>query len=610
MMVKQVLGPAVFMAVIASGVCLVGEERNETARRPNVLIVLSDDQGLGDVGFLGNPYLRTPNLDAMAAEGVTFKHFLASPTCSPSRAALMTGRHEFQSGVTHTIEGRNLLRDGMPLLSEAFRAAGYRTAIFGKWHLGDTPSFHPQDRGFDHSLLIGGGAVGQTPDFWGNTMFDPHLEENRGWRQFDGYGTDVLVFEALRWMREGGEPWFCYLPLNAPHVPLQIGKEWIQPYRSMGLPERLARFYGMIENLDAQLGWLLSQLRGDGSLEETVVVFLGDNGTALGGDPKPGEFNAGLRGTKASPYQGGVRVPAIFFGPGRIAEGVETDTLAGLIDIFPTLAELSGLDPQSFGPLEGLSLAPILLSGETPVDWPDRFLFTHVARWPSGTPVEELPYRMSSIRDQRFSLVNGVELYDLVADPGESSDVAETYPEHRNRLLAAYDGWWQSVAGKIGILQPFLLGRKGDGAALLTCMDWQPSRVTGEPLPRRLWEQSTLAAWASGRRVDDVDGAVGGWMVQVETPGEYKLSVRQLPEAAGEKGAFREGELIVAIGEREFRAEIAAGDLFVEMVVDIPLGKVFFEPVLTGQRADGRLQGAYFCLVTPPTKSLKESATE
>jgi arylsulfatase A-like enzyme len=566
---------------------------------PNVLLVMTDDQGFGDAGFQGNPVLKTPALDALAASGVRFSDFLASPTCSPSRAALMTGRHEFRSGVTHTIEGRNLLRLGVPTMAEAFAKAGYRTAIFGKWHLGEPRPFHPLDRGFGHALLVGGGAVGQTPDFWGNTSFDPHLQENGEWKPFQGHVTDLFADKALEWISSGERPWFCYLALNAPHVPLQIGDEWSRPYLDEGLPERLAKFYGMITHLDAALGRMLAGLAEDGTLGETIVVFLGDNGTALGGDPQPGEFNGGLRGTKGSAYQGGVRIPAVFSWPGRFAEGAVVDTLASLCDVVPTLAQACGLDLRDFPTPDGRSLLPILLAGKPPADWPDRVVPTHVARWPSGTPVEKLPFLNASVRDQRHSLVDGKELYDLQSDPGETKDIAQKHPEIVERLRKAHLDWWESVRDSAMDPQPFVLGLPGVGAVELTCMDWQPSRATAEPLPIGLWEQETLRRWQDGQEESGVDGACGGWLVEVASPGTYLLELRSRPREATEPCSFSKGKATLALGGDVFQSDIAEGSDHVRLEVELTEGRYFLEPLISRQRASALPQGAYFFTVQP-----------
>ena len=573
----------------------------DSKSRPNVLLILTDDQGFGDAAFQGNPHLKTPNLDALAAGGVRFTDFIASPTCSPTRATLMTGRHEFRSSVTHTIEGRNLLRAGVPIMADAFKKAGYRTGIFGKWHLGESSVFHPRDRGFDHSLLIGGGGVGQTPDYWGSTMFDPYLQENGQWKPFKGYMTDIFVSEAQRWIEKDNKPWFCYMPLNAPHGPHQISDEWAAPYRAMGLKEEVAKFYGMIANIDAQVGKLLESFAKDGLDRNTVVIFMGDNGSSMA------DFSGGLRGSKACPYQGGVRVPAVFSWKGRFPAGSTVNTLAGIYDVLPTLGEICGLDLSKFPKTDGRSLLPILLAAKQPADWTDRTIPMHVARWPSGTPVEKLTFMGSSIRNQRYSLVNGKELYDLQADPGESKDISKENPEVTETLRATYLDWWNGVKDDALTLQPQFMGRPGQGPVELTLMDWQPSHITKEPLNGGAGcSQDVVKAWISGGKAGGVDGATGGWMMHNETAGNYELEIRQHPAGVGDDTPFSEGEATLDIGGKNFAQKITKGDVVVRMNVEIPAGDLFFEPLISGQRPSGKPQGAYFCRIAPVAEGTRK----
>jgi hypothetical protein len=292
-----------------------------------------------------------------------------------------------------------------------------------------------------------------------------------------------------------------------------------------------------------------------------------------------------------------VRVPAVFAWAGHFASGVSVNTLAGVCDVLPTLEKICGLDVSKFPRTDGRSLLPILLAGKQPADWSDRTIPTHVARWPSGTKEETLPYASSSIRNQRFSLVAGKELYDLESDPGQKQDVAKKNPETVEKLRSAYMEWWNGVKADALTLQPLIIGQHGQGPVELTCMDWQPSRATGEPMGSGIWEQSNLKEWTSGRKSSGADGAAGGWMVNVETPGTYLLEMRQRPGAAKESMPFSKGEATLAIAGRTARAEIPEGATIVTFQIEIPAGAYFLEPVLSGQRASGKPQGAYFCTV-------------
>jgi hypothetical protein len=409
--------------------------------------------------------------------------------------------------------------------------------------------------------------------------------------------TDIFVEEALKWIRAEKNPWFCYLPLNAPHVPLQVGEEWSKPYLDAGLPENLAKFYGMIANLDSELGKLLAELAKDGLDRETIVIFLGDNGSALGGSPRSEDFNGGLRATKGSAYQGGVRIPAVFSWPGHFPADQKVNTLGSLCDILPTLAQACSLDLSKFPEPDGRSLLPILLAGKQPKDWPDRIVPTHVARWPSGTPEEKLPFMNASVRDQRYSLVNGEELYDLETDPGQKNNIAAANPEICDRLRQAHLDWWNSVRAEAMSIQPFVVGLPGLGAVDLTCMDWQPSRATKEKLSGGTWEQENLLGWQEGKKNMDTDGAIGGWLVDVKTPGKYTIELRQRPPEAREQKPFAKGEARLDIAGKIMKTDIPAGTECVRMEVDLPAGEIFLEPVIDGQRPSGLPQGAYFCRV-------------
>ncbi len=418
-----------------------------TGSRPNIVIVMTDDQGYGELGCHGNPVLRTPNLDRLHAQSLRFTAFHVSPTCSPTRAALLTGRHEFRSGVTHTILERERLSLDAVTLADVLRGAGYATGIFGKWHLGDETEYLPDRRGFGTVFIHGGGGIGQSypgscGDVPGNRYHDPIVWQDGHLEQTRGYCTDVFMDRAIHWIRgqrAAGRPFLAYITPNAPHAPHVVPSEdWVAPYRELGLPEALAAYYAMIGHFDAALGRLLGALDERDQASDTLVVFLTDNGHSVAEG-----FNAGMRGTKGTPYEGGTRVPCFWRWPGRVPAGVDCAALTAHLDVFPTLAALAGADP---GPwvrqIEGRSLVPLLEDPSAP--WPDRLLVTHVGRWDSGE-AEASRFRSCAIRDARFKLVDGMELYDLANDPAEREDVSGRHPDVVDRLRVAYGVWWDSV---------------------------------------------------------------------------------------------------------------------------------------------------------------------
>lgn len=421
--------------------------------RPNILVIMTDDQGYGELSSHGNPVLKTPNLDRLWAQSVRFTDFHVSPTCAPTRAALLTGQHEFRVGVTHTVFERERPERTALLLPQVLRSAGYRTGIFGKWHLGDEAAYQPDQRGFQEVFIHGGGGIGQTypgscGDVPGNTYRDPAVCHNGRFVKSQGYCTDVFVDAALRWMKgssDPGKPFFAYLTPNAPHAPLvSPGPEWEAPYQGQGLSPLTIRYYAMIAHFDAALGRVLDWLQESGHERDTLVIFLTDNGHSLSD-----AYNAGMRGMKATPYQGGTRVPSLWRWTGTLPAGVDVPVLTAHLDVLPTLAELAQAHPpaQVRRAWEGRSLLPLLRNARAA--WPNRYLFTHVGRWEAGQ-MDGHQWKNCSVRDERFRLVNGAELYDLKNDPAETRNVATAYPDVVARMRRVYAGWWE------GIRQPAL----------------------------------------------------------------------------------------------------------------------------------------------------------
>jgi arylsulfatase len=437
-------------------------------RRPNIIYVMTDDQGYGDVATHGNRVIQTPNLDRLRDQSLRLSEFHVSPTCAPTRAALLTGRHEFRSGVTHTIfERERLAQDAVTLPQLLRRTAGYTTGIFGKWHLGDEDAYQPEKRGFDRVFIHGGGGIGQSfpgscGDAPGNTYFDPAIRSDGQFVRTKGYCTDVFFDAALDWIdrcRQEQKPFFCYLTPNCPHSPYDCppgsDEKYLGPLERAGIEDpkqraTIARFYAMIENIDANMGRLLAKLDEWGLAEETLVVFSTDNGTAAGA----AVANDGMRGHKGSPHRGGTRVPAFWRWPGTLPAGVDVPAVTAHIDVLPTLCELAGatIPPTIAAKVEGRSLLPLL--EDTEAMWPDRLLVTHVGRWERGKAAESA-LRNCRIREGRWQLVNtknrpeAWELYDLAADPGETQDVSAEHPAVVARLTEAYAAWWASVQGDL-----------------------------------------------------------------------------------------------------------------------------------------------------------------
>ncbi len=422
------------------------------ADRPNILFILTDDQGYGDLSCHGNPVLKTPNLDRLHDEGVRFTDFSVSPTCSPTRCSLMTGRHEFKSGVTHTIMERERMSLKATTLPQVLKSAGYTTGIFGKWHLGDEDDHQPDKRGFDEVFIHGAGGIGQSypgscGDAPNNSYFDPAIKHNGKFEKTKGYCTDVFFAQATRWIEQqkGRRPFFAYIATNAPHAPLHCPPEYEKLYAGK-VDEKAAKFFGMIANIDDNVGKLLAKLKEWDIERRTLVIFLNDNGGTGGVQV----FNAGMRGSKNTPWRGGVRAASFWRWPGTLTPG-DREQPAAHIDVFPTLAELAGAKvPEEVArKFDGRSLVPLLHNAKA--EWPERFLFTHIGRWAKGKAAES-KYANCSIRLGKYHLVNthkegkkDWELFDLATDPGEKKNIAAEHPDIVKKMDAAYDQWWAEV---------------------------------------------------------------------------------------------------------------------------------------------------------------------
>lgn len=417
-------------------------------RKPNIILILTDDQGYGDLSCHGNPVLKTPNLDRLHRESVRFTDFQVSPTCAPTRCALLTGKHEFKSGVTHTVQERERMSLKTHTLAECLRKVGYDTGIFGKWHLGDEDAYQPGRRGFDEVFIHGAGGIGQTyagscGDTPGNKYFDPWIRHNGTFVKTSGYCTDVFFQNAMKWLTTRQRPFFAYIATNAPHAPLDVRPEDEALYKDK-VPANTAKFFGMIANIDRNVGKLLDFLKEKNLERDTLIIFMNDNGGTVGVKL----FNAGMRGEKATPYRGGTRGACFLRWPGTLPPG-DRDQLAAHVDIFPTLAVLAGAATGQ--PFDGRSLVPVLQNAK--VAWQERFLFTHVGRWEKGQ-AEQAKYLNCSVRWQQFNMVSSVrklpavkawQLYDLSTDRSEANDISASHSAVIARMESAYDDWWKSI---------------------------------------------------------------------------------------------------------------------------------------------------------------------
>ncbi len=432
------------------------------AKAPNVVLVITDDQGYAPMGAHGHPWIETPNMGKLHGASTVFTRFLVSPTCSPTRAALMTGRHPMKNGITHTIYERERLALESVTLPQVLSKAGYKSGIFGKWHLGDEAEYQPENRGFDEVFIHGGGGIGQVypgscADAPGNTYFDPVIRHNGKFVKTHGFCTDVFFKKAENWiekMKDGEEPFFAYVSTNAPHAPYHAPEAAKKRFLEMGFGEQEAGFYGMIENIDANLGRLMAKMDEWKLWEDTVFIFMSDNGMAGGvgdarkvlgqdaGGNKLKGYNAGMKGFKGSLDEGGARVPFFIRWDGKTEAGKSIGEVAAHIDLLPTLAGIAGVDfPE--GQVEGRDFWPLVVSEEAA--WPERYLFDHRARWEPGKDPDDFKWMTFSVRGAKYRLVGKNQLYDMDADPGQRKNIAEENPDAVSRMLSAYEKFWDGT---------------------------------------------------------------------------------------------------------------------------------------------------------------------
>jgi arylsulfatase A-like enzyme len=497
--------------------CKEKQKKTETSEtKPNVIFVITDDQGYGDLGLTGNPIIKTPTIDEFASESVSLTNYHVGTTCAPTRAGLLTGRNCNRNGVWHTIMGASILNREETTIADVFQQDGYKTAMFGKWHLGDNSPFQPHERGFDEAFYHGGGGVGQTPDYWNNDYFDDTYFRNGTPEKKEGYCTDVWFEEALSFIEDKkDEPFFCYLSLNAPHSPYNVPEEYYNLYKDeTTISEAQKRFYGMITNIDDNFSKLLNKLETLGIAENTILVFTTDNGTAKGYtvDEKTGQvygYNANMRGTKASEYEGGHRVPFIIRWPdGGLTGGKTLNSLVAHVDMLPTLTKLTG---QNFTPtktMDGTDVSDYLLGKG---DAPKRYLVTDTQRVP--WPVKG---KNSCVMDDTWRLMNGTELYNIVKDPGQENNVADVHPEKVAEMNAFYESWWEDVIKETKFSVIDLGVEEID---VLTCHD---ARTIGYYPP---WNQQLIRA---GKPMKPAP-----FTVNFVKAGKYRFHLRRWPAESG-----------------------------------------------------------------------------
>lgn len=563
-------------------------------KRPNIVFILTDDQGYGEIGAHGNPYIKTPNLDKLHSECVRFTDFHVGTTCAPTRSGLLTGHNCNSAGVWHTIGGRSLLRADEWTLADALKESGYRTGHFGKWHLGDATPFRPHERGFEYSVAHWGGGIGNTADHWGNDYFDDTYSVNGKPVKFDGFCADVFFSEGIKFIeKHKDESFFCYIASNTPHGPWNIEDRYSDLYKDVAPSEQRARFYGTVTNVDENVGRLRAKLDELGIADNTIVIFMTDNGSGGGVtcdehghvEEGPCNYNAGMRGTKVWEYEGGHRVPFFLYCPAvGVQGGKDIGELTSYVDFMPTLLDLCGVKVPSERSFHGQSLKP-LMTGSKGGNWNERVLVADTQR--VARPVK---WQKSCVMKNRWRLINGKELYDLASDPGQRKDLSGAHPEIVAELREGYCKWWQLVSEQFDRDIPFHIGAT-DEEVMLTTHD--------------IRNEATDVAWNQGevRRAHLVSGY---WEIDVKAAGRYRFEFRRWPREAGHalcdpiegddveirwdcvseksRGMYSGGVKIdikwarLVIGDQVLNAEVEPGARFVEFEVDLPAGPAHLYP--------------------------------
>ncbi len=499
------------LIILAIGTSFYLPDKVGKAEKPNVIIIMTDDQGYGDVGIHGHPTLRTPHLDKLGKESTRLTNFHVTPMCTPTRSQLLTGRHALSNGAHMVCSGYTFIREDIPTLADYFKADGYRTGLFGKWHLGDNYPYRPQDRGFEESVIHKGWGITCSSDHWNNDYFDDYYWHNGELEQYEGYCTDIWFSEAMQWMKEmnkKGERFLTLIPTNAPHGPLYLPEKYRKTYLDMGLNRHLASYFGMIENLDDNVGRLEEFLKSTGLRKNTILIFTTDNGNAS----SVKYYNAGLRGGKESLYEGGHRVPFFMRWPAGKLTRKEINQLTDVKDLLPTLADLCDVQYEPVQDFGGLSIAGVLKRSPQP-ELDDRKVVIQYGRKPFFRL--ELPKKGdAAVLWNKWRLIRGEELYDIEADKAQENNVYDQHPEVVKEMKDYYNAWWDKVQPDLQHINHIAIGSPYENPVTITSHDW-------------LLMNSSNSWW-----IREGINRSGAWNIEVKKDGKYEIALHRWPKEA------------------------------------------------------------------------------
>ena len=496
-------------------------------KKPNVIVIMTDDQGYPELSMHGNPILKTPNLDKLGKSSVQFKNFHVTPMCAPTRGELLTGLDNAVNQLSNVSSGRSLLKSGIPTMGNIFGSNGYSTGIFGKWHMGSNYPYRPQDRGFDESVWFPSSHIGSVSDFWGNDYFDDTYWHNGKKQKYKGYCTDIFFNESKRFIEESidqEKPFFAYIATNTPHGPLYPKQEDYEVLEKLfdkskfanqkELKSFLVKYLAMIRNIDSNLGDLTNFLQTKGVIDDTIIIFLTDNGSTMG----KSYFNAGMRGMKTELWEGGHRVPLfIKWEKGNFREvGKEVEGLCKVTDILPTLVELCGLKITNESSLKGISLASTLHGNEEISK--DRKLIINYSRMPNFISYP-IPHGQTILKKEGavvlwkdWRLLESRELYNLKNDPNQQLNVYDENPRIVQILDNELDRWWDSVKDDANEVQRIIIGSAHENPTKLTAIDWLDVFV----------DQQQQISYGARKN--------SYWCLEVENTGKYEIELRRWPK--------------------------------------------------------------------------------